>query len=108
METNNNLYIPVNIKTHFEFFDGFGVAELIPTALAALLSGALAFAIHAATGGAFLPALLVMTTLAGSVMLLAKGEGNQSALDQIRYVVRFAGDQQAYRYRYTDEWGGED
>ena len=38
-----NLYIPLNIKTRFEFFDGYGIAELIPTIIAAVVSGFIAF-----------------------------------------------------------------
>ena len=42
METTN-LYILVNTKTRFEFFDGYGIAELIPTIIAAVVSGFIAF-----------------------------------------------------------------
>jgi hypothetical protein len=46
MEQHSNLYIPVNIKTRFEFFSGFGFAELVPTVIVALLSGVAAFIVH--------------------------------------------------------------
>lgn len=105
METNTNLYIPVNIKTRFEFFDGFGVAELIPTILAALVSGFFAFIVHTITGGAIGPVLIVLITIAASVMSLAKGENNMSVIDQTKCVLRFSREQKKYPYFYTDEWG---
>jgi hypothetical protein len=104
MEQTTQLYIPVNIKTRFEFFDGYGVSELLPTVLAALASGFFAFIIHAVAGGAVMPVLLVLVTVAASVMALAKGENNMSVIDQIKCVLRFAREQKIYPYCYTDEW----
>jgi hypothetical protein len=102
-----NLYIPVNIKTRFEFFDGYGFRELIPTVAATLASGFFAFAIHAVTGGAILPVLTVLVTVAASVMALAKGENGMSVADHTKCVLRFAREQRRYDYYYTDEWGDE-
>lgn len=99
-----NLYIPVNIKTRFEFFDGYGFRELVPTVAAALVSGFFAFVIHAAAGGAILPVLIVLVTVAASVTALAKGENNMSVIDHTKCVVRFAREQRKYDYYYTDEW----
>jgi hypothetical protein len=104
MEPTTSLYIPVNIKTRFEFFDGYGVKELIPTIAAALASGFFAFVIHALAGGTILPVLLVLVTIAASVMALAKGESNMSAVDQVKCVLRFTREQREYPYYYTDEW----
>jgi len=102
-----NLYIPVNIKTRFEFFDGYGISELLPTIAAALASGVVAFIVHAATGGAILSVLLVLVTVAASVMALSKGENNTSVVDQTKCVLRFLREQRKYPYYYTDEWGDE-
>ena len=102
-----NLYIPVNIKTRFEFFDGYGISELLPTIAAALASGVVAFIVHAATGGAILSVLMVLVTVAASVMALSKGENNMSVVDQTKCVLRFLREQRKYPYYYTDEWGDE-
>ncbi len=90
MEPNTNLYIPVNIKTRFEFFEGYGVTELIPTVIAALVSGFIAFIVHSMAEGMIIPVLIVLITIAGSVMSLAKGENNMSVMpgDEIRYDMR--------------------
>ena len=106
MENNTtSLYIPVNIKTRFEFFDGYGVPELLPTIAAALASGFIAFIINAATGGVIGPVLTVLVTVAASVMALAKGESNLSVVDQTKCVLRFMREQRKYPYYYTSEWG---
>ncbi len=102
-----SLYIPVNIKTRFEFFDGYGFKELVPTIVAALVSGFFAFIIHAAAGGMILPVLLVLVTVAASVMALSKGENNMSVIDQTKCVLRFMREQRGYAYHYTDEWEDE-
>ena len=107
MEPNTSLYIPVNIKTRFEFFDGYGVTELIPTIIAAIVSGFFALIIHTVMGGAILPVLLVLITVAASVMALAKGENNMSVVDQTKCVLRFSREQRKYPYYYTDEWEAE-
>ena len=105
MEPTTNLYIPVNIRTRFEFFDGYGFAELIPTIIAALMSGFVAFITHMITGSSVVPVLIVLVTIAASVMALAKGENNQSMTDQIGHIVRFMREQRVYKYFYIDEWG---
>jgi len=102
-----SLYIPVNIKTRHEFFDGYGFAELLPTVAAALVSGFVAFVLHAAFGGTIMPVLVVLVTVAAAVMSLAKGENNMSVVDQVKCVLRFAREQRKYQYYYTDEWGDE-
>jgi hypothetical protein len=107
MENNTNLYIPVKIKTRFEFFDGFGVSELIPTFIAAFVSGIFAFAAHGVTGSAAAPILIVLISIAAAAISLAKGANNLSVIDQIGQFVRFSRGQKVYRYRKFNEWGGD-
>jgi hypothetical protein len=102
-----SLYIPVNIKTRHEFFDGYGFAELLPTIAAAFVSGFIAFVLHAVAGGTIMPVLIVLVTVAAAVMSLAKGENNMSVVDQVICVLRFAREQRRYAYYYMDEWGDE-
>jgi len=99
------LYIPVNIRTRLEFFDGFGFTELIPTLIIAAVSGIIAFIVHFIAGGMITPMLIVLVTIAAAVMCLAKGANNISVVDQIRHIIRFSREQQVYKYRYSDEWG---
>jgi hypothetical protein len=101
---SNDLYIPVNIKTRFEFFDGYGLSELITTVVTAAVSGFFALILHAATNDALMPLLIVLVAVAASVMALAKGENNMSMIDHIKSLVRFSREQRQYPYHYTDEW----
>ena len=56
------------------------------------------------SGGTILPVLVVLVTVAASVMALAKGENNMSVVDQVKCVLRFSREQRKYPYHYTDEW----
>ena len=107
MENSTNLYIPVKIKTRFEFFDGFGFAELIPTLIVAVISGIVAFAVHGVTGGTTTPILIVLISVAATAISLAKGSHNLSVIDQIYQFARFSRGQKTYKYRRLNEWGGD-
>ena len=95
------LYIPVNIKTRFEFFDGFGFPELGITAIVALISGLIAFFISNIYNGA----LLVLISSAMVVTLVRKNQYNQSVLDMIKIFIRFQQKQQKYKYEYYNKYG---
>ena len=105
MEQHTSLYIPVNIKTRFEFFNGFGFAELIPTIIITLLSGIIAFVTYGVTADTVASILIVLVTIAASVMCLTKGAYNLSMLDQIRQLIRFSRGQKIFKYRRLNEWG---
>ncbi len=100
-----SLYIPVNIKTRYEFFDGYGIAELFYSALTAAVTGCIALTIYAATNNTVLCVLIVLVSVAASVMALSKDQSNQSILDQLRFMVRFMRGQKKYPYAYANEWG---
>ena len=99
---NTGLYIPANIRPRFEFFDGYGVQELAATVIAALVSGFIAFLIHALTGGMIMPVLCVLVTVAASVTAQVKDASNQSAIDLIKNVLRFLKEQKVYPYYYDN------
>jgi hypothetical protein len=101
---NKGLYIPVNIKTRYELFEGYGFAELIPTVVTALLSSVFAFLIYSMTAELTLPVLLVLISVALSVIVLTKDQHNLSVVDYTRHVLRFSRAQQRYAYRDGDEW----
>ena len=108
MENNINLYIPVKIKTRFEFFDGFGFTELIPTAFIAIMSAVISSVFHGITGGsATTPIIIVLISSAAAAFLLAKGANNLSVVDQIRQLIRFSRRQKIYKYRKINVRGGD-
>ena len=50
-------------------------------------------------------AFTVLTAIFGSVMMCTKDQNNQSVVDQIGNMIRFAKSQQVYPYRALSEWG---
>ena len=103
-DVKTSLYIPASIRPRFEFFDGYGAPELIATIIAAFVSGLIAFFIHALTGSLLSSVLCVLITVTASVMAQVKDASNQSAVDQIKYVLRFLRGQRLYPYFYTEEY----
>ena len=80
------LYIPSGVKAENELFNGFGRRELLQSIAGSLFGGAVA--------GIF-----------GSVMMCTKDQNNQSVVDQVGNMIRFARSQQIYPYRALSEWG---
>jgi len=97
----NQLYIPVNIKTRFEFFDGFGFPELGVTSIVALISGLIAFFV----GDIYNGALFVLISASMVVTLTRKNQYNQSVMDMIKVFMRFHQKQQKYKYEYYNKYG---
>jgi len=107
MEHNTNLYIPVKIKTRFEFFDGFGLSELVPSIIVAIISAIIAAIISGLTESATTPILIVLISVAATAISLAKGTNNLSVIDQIQQFIRFSRGQKLYKYRKLNEWGDD-
>lgn len=102
---NRTLYIPLNIKTRLEFFDGFGVPELITTLIVTGLATVLAVAASAVVSASVTAlAFFVLVSMAATVMMVVKDSNNLSIVDQIRYMAAFAKMQKQYRYQYWDRW----
>ena len=103
-KTGTGLYIPANIRTRIEFFEGYGAVELTATVIAALISGSFSFILHTLTENLVLSVLCVLITIAASVMLQIKDASNQSVIDQMKYVLRFYRTQRLYPYYFTREY----
>lgn len=105
MSESNTLYIPANIKTRTEFFDGFGIPELITTLAVTIIATIICVAIHAAfavetTALVF----IVLVSMAATVTLTVKTESNISMVDQIGFLTAFAKVQKHYPYCYREDW----
>lgn len=106
METNEKetLYIPLGLKTRIEIFDGFGKEELFKSIIVSLIAGVIDAAIYFITRNTTFCVVFILSSIAGSVMILTKDKTNISVVDQIKFMVRFAKSQKVYRYKYLDEW----
>ena len=100
-----SLYIPMGVKTENELFSGFGKRELLQSLAGSLVGGGISVLIWLLSHNVAFTVVAVLTGVFGSVMMCTKDQNNQSVVDQIGNMVRFAGNQQIYPYRYLDEWG---
>ncbi len=108
MEQNNmkmTLYIPNNVKTRSEIFEGFGKAEILQTLLATVIILSVAFLIFSINQSVSFLIVFILVGIAGSVMCVTKDKNNQSVVDQLKNMLRFAREQQKYKYKYMKEWG---
>lgn len=105
MANEINLYIPTGVKAENELFNGFGKRELLQSVIGSLFGGAVAALLWLVAGNVALTVVAVLSGIFGSVMMCTKDQNNQSVVDQISNIIRFARSQQIYPYRMIDEWG---
>ena len=105
MEHEISLYIPTGVKAQNELFNGFGRRELLQSAVGSLLGGAVAALLWLVSGNVALTVVAALTGIFGSVMMCTKDQNNQSVVDQVGNMIRFARSQQIYPYRALNEWG---
>jgi hypothetical protein len=103
-ENNITLYIPLGVKTEVEFFPGFGKKQMFQAAIGSMFFGLVAFLIWLLTGSVSGTVVMVLSGIAGSVMMTAKDSTNLSVVDQCGNMYRFMRSQKYYPYRYGEEW----
>lgn len=99
------LYIPSGVKAENELFNGFGRRELLQSIAGSLFGGAVAAVIWLCSNNVAFTVVAVLTGIFGSVMMCTKDQNNQSVVDQVGNMIRFARSQQIYPYRALSEWG---
>lgn len=105
MEENHpKLYVPANIKTKFQFFDGFGFSELAVTLVTTLISMVIGLIIYSFWNDFYKSVLIVLVTLSATVMAVRKNEINQSVVDMIKLYIRFIKSQKVYKYVYKNKY----
>ena len=105
MNDEISLYIPTGVKAENELFNGFGRREMFQSIIGSLFGGAVAALLWLFAGNVALTVVAALSAIFGSVMMCTKDQNNQSVVDQIGNMVRFARSQQIYPYRSLDEWG---
>ena len=100
-----NLYIPVNIKTRMEFFDGYGAAELGKSIVVAAVALFAAFFIYTLTANTTVCVMIFLVSVAASVMAQTKDQNGLSVIDNAKFIVRFMNGQRKFDYEYSPEWG---
>lgn len=98
------LYIPINIKTRIEFFEGYGFKEFGITTIAFILSSIIAMCIFKLTNEVIFSVLFVLMIVSLAIVLIVKDSSNLSFIEHIRNLIRFYKEQNKYPYKYRREW----
>ncbi|KOF56357.1 hypothetical protein AGR56_05965 [Clostridium sp. DMHC 10] len=98
------LYIPLGLKTRTEIFEGFGKEELLKSMGSTFVAALIDIVVYITTRSTAFCVVFLLTSIAGSIMMLTKDKTNISVVDQIKFMVRFHKSQKVYRYKYLDEW----
>ncbi len=98
------LYIPSGVKAENELFNGFGKRELLQSLAGSLFGGVIGCVIWLGSRNVAFTVVAVLTGIFGSVMMCTKDQHNQSVVDQVGNMIRFAKGQQIYPYRAMPEW----
>lgn len=104
-QEKETLYIPLGLKTRTEIFDGFGKEELLKSIIVTLIAGVIDSIIYFVNKSPTFCVVFILSSIAGSVMMLTKDKSNISVVDQIKFMIRFHKSQKIYKYKYLDEWG---
>lgn len=104
-DSNNNLYIPANIRTRLEFFKGYGVKELITTIVvgACFLPIAILLYKYVSTLAAIISFMII---IAVSVISNTKDDNNLCIVEQVKFMIKNSKMQKKFEYKYYDKRRG--
>lgn len=98
MSDKKTIRIPTEIKLKTEFFDGFGIQELIKTVIVGAIASVIAYGIYLITHQTLFSTLLVIGAIVLAVISLIKGQNNFSMVDSIKNLIKFWLMQKEYKY----------
>lgn len=94
--------IPTEIKLKTEFFDGYGMQELIKTVIVGGIASVIAYIVYLFTHQTLFSTFFVLGAIVISVVALIKGQNNFSMIDSIKNIIQFNLMQREYKYRRGD------
>jgi hypothetical protein len=97
------LYIPQGLKLRKELFNGFGKEEVIKTILVTVIAGLIDVLLFFITRNTVVCIVFMLSSIAGSVLMLTKDISNVSVVDQIAFLLKFELRQKKYMYKYKLE-----
>ena len=103
IEKDFKLYVPTNVKTRLEFFNGFGVSELITTITVAIVIFPISFIVYKLKGEFLIPIIIEFLAIAGTVIMTSKDSNNLSVVTQIKYMIEFSKMQKKFDYQYYNK-----
>ena len=104
-EEQHTLFIPSNVKTRSEIFDGYGKEEVIQTIIATIVFLIIALIVFSFTESVSFVVVFVLVGIAGTIMCVTKDKSNLSIVDHFVNMINFSREQQDYEYEYMNEWG---
>lgn len=102
MQDRKTIKIPTEIKLKTEFFDGYGIQELIKTIVVGVIASIIAYIVYLFTNQTILSTFLVLGAIVISVIALIKGQNNFSMVDLIKNIIKFSLIQKEYKYTRGD------
>lgn len=93
-------FIPRNIKTRFEFFEGFGFLELFLFLMFAAVGGSISYIVYLFTKKFFSIMFLVLFGAVGLVAVRKDPRLGVSAFDLMREYRHFSSKQKSYYYHF--------
>lgn len=102
MVDKKTIKIPTEIKLKTEFFDGYGMQELIKTIIVGAITSVIAYIIYLFTHQTLYSTFLVLGVIVVTVISLIKGQNNFSMVDSIKNIIKFDIMQKEYRYKRGD------
>ena len=103
-ENEFKLYVPTNVKTRLEFFNGFGVSELITTVIVTGIFLPFSFILYKIKGSFLLPIILEFLAVAGTIMMTTKDANNLCVVTQIKFMINFNKIQKKFDYKYYNKF----
>ena len=104
-EEQHTLFIPSNVKTRSEIFDGYGKEEVIQTIIATIVFLVIALIVFSFTKSVSFVVIFVLVGIAATIMCVTKDQYNLSVLDHFKNMVNFSRKQQDFENEYMNEWG---
>lgn len=90
--------IPSQIKLQTEFFEGYGMTELIKSIIVLVISSIIAYCIYKITRTTLLATFFVIGSTAVSVVFVTKNRSGFSLMDNIKNIVKYELMQKGYKY----------
>ena len=94
------LYFPVNVIDRNDFISGFGGKEMIITLIALATAVATIVICFLSTGNMFLSIFAGIVIIAVTIFLIRRDKYDESVIDKVRYIIRYARSQKKFVYDY--------
>lgn len=98
MQDKRMINIPSQIRLKTEFFEGYGVEELVKTIVVLAISVVIAYIIYLFTKVTLISTLFVIGCVVIAVVFLTKNRNNFSMADNLQNIIKYELMQKRYKY----------